>query len=41
MHKTITVQNIQINKNNNNKRCIGTSDENHCAPGKTIDVSSS
>ena len=27
----------RVNKNNN-KRCTGISDENHCAPSKTIDV---
>ncbi len=36
---TITVQMCRVN-NNNNKRCTGTSDENHCAPSKTTDVSS-
>ncbi len=35
--KTITVQMYRVNKNNN-KRCTGTRDENHCAPSKGVFV---
>ncbi len=38
-YNAIRVQMYRVN-NKRLKRCTGTSDENHCAPNKTADVSS-